>query len=253
MAADWDGKVVVITGASAGIGAALAAELDRRGARLVLAARTADRLEAVAASLAEAIAVPCDVTRRDDVQRLRRSALDRYGHIDVWVNNAGRGISKQWYELDDDDVTTMVRDNVLSALYGMQAVIPDFQQQGHGVIANVSSMLSRVPFAPMRSAYSAAKAGLDSLTETTRNALAAEHPSVRVVLVLPGVVATDFGLNALGGGPDSRSLPGVQDVDDVARTVADGLLEGPVDLYTRPEGLDMVIGHLRGLAARPGT
>ena len=246
-------QVVVVTGASAGIGAALAEELGRRGARLVLAARRREALEAVATRCGDAVVVPCDVTSRADVERLREAALARFGRIDAWVNNAGRGLTRPVAELTDEDVDAMVRDNLKSALYGMQAVLPHLKARGRGVIANVSSMLSRVPFATARSAYSASKAALDSLTEALRMDLAREAPGVRVVLVLPGVVATDFGLNALGGGPDSQALPGAQTAETVARLLADGLWSGPVDLYTRPEGLELVLRHLRGLAgASPG-
>jgi NAD(P)-dependent dehydrogenase (short-subunit alcohol dehydrogenase family) len=246
-------KVVVVTGASAGIGAALAEELARRGARLVLAARRREPLEAVAARAGGAEVVPTDVTRRDEVERLRDAALARFGHIDAWINNAGRGITRPFERLSDEDVDQMVRDNLKSALYGMQAVLPHLKARQGGVIANVSSMLSRVPFATVRSAYSAAKAALDSLTESLRFELAQEFPRIRVVLVLPGVVATDFGKNALGGGPDSRALPGAQPVEEVARLVADGLWSGPLDLYTRPDGLARVLEHLQGLARGGGT
>jgi NADP-dependent 3-hydroxy acid dehydrogenase YdfG len=251
MTRDYEGKVVVITGASGGIGAALAKELDARGARLVLVARRKAELEALAGQLGEALPVVPDVTRRDQVQRALASALERHGRVDVWVNNAGRGITRSFEQLGDDDLDAMMRDNVKSALYGMQAVLPHFKAAGQGVVANVSSMLSRVPFATIRSAYSAAKSALDSLTETLRFELARDFPGIRVVLVLPGVVATDFGANALGGGPDSRALPGAQPVTEVAKVVADGLLAGPVDVYTRPEGLERVLGHLRALAAAP--
>jgi NADP-dependent 3-hydroxy acid dehydrogenase YdfG len=248
---DYSGKVVVITGASSGIGAALARELDARGARLVLAARSAEPLQAVADSCRDAVAVVTDVTVRADVEHLLRTAVGHFGQVDVWVNNAGRGIGRPVLELTDDDVEDMVRTNVLSALYGMQTVLPAFTAQGYGVLANVSSMLGRVPFATFRSAYSASKAALNSLTESLRLDLAREHPGIRVVLVLPGVVATDFGVNALGGGVDSRSMPGAQDVDDAARAIADGLLDGPEDIYTRGDGLEPTIAHLRALAGDP--
>jgi NAD(P)-dependent dehydrogenase (short-subunit alcohol dehydrogenase family) len=248
---DLDGQVVVITGASAGIGAALAAELGRRGARLVLLARRQSPLEAVARATG-GVPVVTDVTRRAEVERALQVALARFGRVDAWVNNAGRGISRPVEALTDEDLDAMMRDNLKSALYGMQAVLPHFKQRGEGLIVNVSSMLSRVPFATVRSAYSASKAALDSLTESLRLELAKAYPGIRVLLVLPGVVATDFGLNALGGGPDSRALPGAQPVEEVARLVADGMRTGRGDLYTRPQGLGMVLDHLRGLAG-PGA
>jgi NAD(P)-dependent dehydrogenase (short-subunit alcohol dehydrogenase family) len=243
-------RVTVITGASSGIGAALAAELARRGDAVVLAARRADRLAEVAHGLpGDPLTVTADVTRRADVVRLFDAAIARFGRVDIWVNNAGRGISRPLEALGDDDLDAMIRDNVKSALYGMQAVLPHFKARGDGTLVNVSSMLSRTPFAPFRAAYSAAKAAMNSLTETLRLELARDFPRVRIALVLPGVVATDFGLNALGGGPDSRTLPGAQSAEEVARAIADGIAEGRQDIYTHPGSLERVVQHLRGFAA----
>ena len=178
---DWKNQVVVITGASGGIGAALAREVGRRGGSLVLAARRRAELESVAASAgAPSAVVVTDVTRRADVQALAKAALDRFGHVDVWVNNAGRGINRPFRELTDDDVDAMIRDNVKSSLYGMQAILPHFQERKRGHIVNVSSMLGRIPFAPIRSAYCAAKHALNSLGETLRMELAKPYPEVRV-------------------------------------------------------------------------
>ena len=249
MTQEFEDQVVVVTGASAGIGAALAEELSRRGAHLVLAARRHRELEETARRAGGAEVVVADVTRRAEVQGILEAALQRFGRVDTWVNNAGRGISRPLEELGDGDLDAMIRDNVRSALYGMQAVLPHFKQRQQGTLVNVSSMLSRVPFATIRSAYSASKAALNSLTETLRFELARDHPGIRVVLVLPGVVATDFGHNALGGGPDSRALPGAQAVGEAARIIADGLAAGMADIYTRPDGLELVLSHLRGLAS----
>jgi NAD(P)-dependent dehydrogenase (short-subunit alcohol dehydrogenase family) len=238
-------RVIVITGASSGIGLALARTVAARGARVVLAARRQQALEAAAAALPQAMAVVADVTRRADVERLLDRSVARFGHVDAWVNNAGRGISKPALQLTEDDLDEMMRVNVKSALHGMQVAAAHFMARGQGHLINVSSMLGRVPFAPARSAYSAAKHALNSLTANVRSELAATHPGIRVSLVLPGVVATDFGLNALGGGVDNRQLPNAQDVGEVARAIAD-LLESPRDeLYTRPEYQAQVVGYFQ--------
>ncbi len=252
MAESYADRVVVVTGASAGIGAALARELAARGAKLVLVARRREKLEEVARGLPAAELVVGDVTRREDHVRALDAAIRRFGRVDVWVNNAGRGISKPLLALDDADLDEVFRDNVRSVLYGMQVALGHMRPRGTGVVVNVSSMLGRVPFATIRSAYSAAKAAVTSLTETARIELAKDFPGLRLVTVFPGVVATEFGVNARGGGPDSRAMPGAQDVGEVARVVADGILSGPVDLYTRPDGLDAALGHLRRLAGRAG-
>jgi NAD(P)-dependent dehydrogenase (short-subunit alcohol dehydrogenase family) len=249
MANDLGDRVVVVTGASAGIGASLAEELARRGARLALVARRREKLEEVARAVGgDAQVVPADVTRREAVVAARDAVLARFGRIDAWVNNAGRGITKPVEALSDDDLDQMIRDNVKSALYGMQAALPHMKERGQGTIVNVSSMLGRVPFAPFRSAYSASKAALGSLTESLRFELAKDHPGIRLVVVFPGVVATDFGNNALFGGPDSRTLPGAQPAGEVARAIADAIRGGPLDVYTRADGLERAVGHLRTAA-----
>jgi NADP-dependent 3-hydroxy acid dehydrogenase YdfG len=248
---DWKNEVVVVTGASAGIGAALAREIARHGGSLVLAARRADKLHEVASSLAAPCAVvAADVTRRDDVARVLSTALQRFGGVDAWVNNAGRGISRHVAELTDDDIDAMIRDNVKSALYGMQAVLPHFKERRRGHVINVSSMLARTPYASFRSAYSAAKHALNSLGENLRMDLAKDFPDVHVTTVMPGPVATDFGVNALGGGVDSRTLPGSQSPDEVASVIADVIATGRRgDVYTRPDAIERVVKYLRDLAA----
>lgn len=227
---------MVITGASSGIGAALAEEVGRRGGRPVLAARREKELAEVAGrSGPEALAVPADVTRRDESRRILDAAIARFGQVDAWVNNAGRGITRQVSQLGDEELDEMMLVNVKTALYGIQAVLPHFIQRGGGHILNVSSMLGRVPFAPFRSAYGAAKHALNALTANLRVELRGQHPSIHVTLVLPGVVATDFGKNSLHGGVDSRQIPGAQPVEEVARVIADAIETPRAEVYTRPE------------------
>jgi len=248
---DWKGQVVVITGASGGIGAVLAHEVARRGGSLVLAARRTAELESVAASTrAQCAVVTADVTRRDEVKRILAAAVGRFGHVDVWVNNAGRGITRLVEALTDDDVDAMIAVNLKSALYGVQTVLPHFKQRGRGHILNVSSVLARAPFTSVRSAYSAAKHALNSITENLAMDLRREFPEIRVATVMPGVVTTNFGLNALGGGADSRTLPGAQRPEEVAAVIADAIEKGRRgDVYTRPEAIERVVAYLRDLAA----
>jgi NAD(P)-dependent dehydrogenase (short-subunit alcohol dehydrogenase family) len=156
------------------------------------------------------------------------------------VNNAGRGISRLVSELTDDDVDDMMRVNVKSVLYGMQAVLPHFRERGRGQIVNVSSLLGRMPLAPIRSAYAASKHALNALTASLRIELRPRYPDIHVSSVHPGVVATEFGLNALHGGFDSRSLPNAQSPEEVAAVIA-GVIEHPrADVYTRPDAREMI-------------
>jgi NADP-dependent 3-hydroxy acid dehydrogenase YdfG len=237
-------RVVVITGASSGIGAALAEKIGQRGARVVLVARRERELGEVAARAgAQALPVVADVTRRADVERALAEALARFGAVDVWVNNAGRGISRSVSELTDADFDDMMLVNVKSALYGMQAVLPHFRTRGRGHIINISSMLGRVPLAPIRSAYAAAKHALNALSANLRMELHASDPEIRVSVVHPGIVATEFGVRALHGGFDSRQLPGAQPVDAVADVIA-GVIDDPrADVYTFPGAQKMVTGY----------
>lgn len=231
-----NGRVIVITGASAGIGAALAEEAAREGGRVVLAARRERELGEVARRCGPgALAIVADLAARADAERLCAAALEAHGRVDVWVNNAGRGITRLVSELTDDDLDQMVAANVKTALHGMQAVLPHFKARGEGHLINVSSVLGRVPHVPVRSAYSAAKHALNALTANLRMELAETHPGICVSLVSPGVVATDFGLNALHGGVDSRALPFSQTAEEVARVILATVERRESDVYTRPQ------------------
>ena len=230
-------KTIVVTGASSGIGAALAEQLAERGDQVVLAARSKDTIESLAQRLgAHALAVQTDVTVRREVERLRDRAIEAFGHIDVWINNAGRGMSKLVAELTDDEIDDMITVNVKSALYGMQAVLPHFKDRGAGQIINISSFLSRVPMASIRSAYSASKAALNSLTANLRMDLAATHPNIHVSLVMPGLVSTEFAQHAVYGTPPIP--PGAGAPSQTAEAVAAAItavIDHPVaEIYTNP-------------------
>lgn len=252
MTSNGQERVVVVTGASAGIGAALSALLAAQGHSVALLARRRDVLNEIAAKCgARAQAVVVDMTRRDEVARAAANVVARFDHIDVWVNNAGVGITRMPSQLTDEDVETMMRANVLSALYGMQEVLPHFRSRGGGHIINVSSMLGRLPLATFRSAYCGAKHFLNALTATFRAELAETDPGIRVSLVSPGVVRTEFGVNAIHGGPDSRNLPASQSAEEVAAVIA-SVIESPrPDVYTRPDGRELVLEYFASHGSNP--
>lgn len=245
-------KVVVITGASGGIGGATAELLAERGARVALVARGEDALRAASLRCGpDALAIVADSTRREHVRRAVAETLARFGHIDVWINNVGRGIWRSPSELSDQDVDDMMRVNVLTALYGMQEVLPHFKARGEGHLINISSMLGRIPHQPMRSAYNGAKHFLNALTANFRTEIQETHPGIQVSLISPGVVRTDFGRNAIHGGPDSRQIPDSQSAEEVAAVIA-AVVESPrPDVYTRPGAHDRVVGYFASLGVDP--
>ena len=244
--------VVVITGASGGIGAALAELLAKRGAWLGLVARRREALEEVAARCeGRAHPMVADATVRSEVRRVVQESLARFGRIDVWVNNVGRGITRVPSELTDDDIDGMILFNVKTALYGIQEVLPHFKERGTGQVVNISSMLGRVPLPAFRSAYNGSKHFLNALTENFRTEVQSTHPGILFTLVSPGVVRTDFGRNALHGGPDSSRLPDSQSVEEVAEVIA-GIIDSPrPDVYTRTGAHARVVDYFRARGEDP--
>ena len=245
-------KVIVITGASGGIGAATAEAVAKRGASVVIVARREAELRAVAERCGvRTLAIVADVTRRDEVRRVVSESLAKFGRIDVWMNNVGQGITRKPTELTDEDIDEAMRVNVKPALYGMQEVLPHFASRGEGHIINVSSMLGRIPFAIIRSAYNGAKHYLNALTANFRTEVQATYPGIQFSIVSPGVVRTDFGLNARHGGPDSRSFPESQSAEEVAEVIA-GVIESRLpDVYTRVGAHQRVASYYASLGTDP--
>ena len=245
-------KIVVITGASGGIGAALAEELAKRGATVVLAARREDALQEVAKRCGpRSHLIVADVTKREQVRRVVEETIKRFGRIDVWVNNAGRGITRPVSELTGEDIDEMMTVNVKSMLYGMQEVLPHFKSRGTGQVLNVSSMLGRIPYVATRSAYNGAKHFLNAITANFREEVSSTHPNIMISLVSPGVVRTTFGVHALHGGPDSRQLPNSQSAEEVAAVMADVIERPRPDVYTRAGWHQRVVDYFAGIGADP--
>ena len=245
-------NVVVITGASGGIGAAAAELLAARGASLVLVARRDDALNAVAARCGSgAYPIVADVSQRANVRLVVEKSLARFGHVDVWINNVGQGISRLPSQLTDEDIDEVMRVNVKSALYGMQEILPHFKSRGTGHVINISSMLGRMPFAVIRSAYSGAKHFLNALTAMFRAEVQETHPGIQFSIVSPGVVRTEFGLNARHGGFDSRQLPDSQSAEEVAAVIVDVIESRLPDVYTRKGAHDRVASYYASVGVDP--
>ena len=248
-------RVIVITGASGGIGAATARQLARCGDKVVLAARRMDELKQVAGECGnDAVPVKTDVTRRVDVEHLRDEALRVFGQVDVWINNAGQALTRQVLDLTDEDFDLMMAINAKSALYGMQIIVPYFKEHGKGHLINISSALARIPFASYRSAYSASKAALNSLTANLRMDLRAAYPNIHVSVVMPPIVSSDFARNALYGTPPPPPggfRPGAapQTPEQTASAIVE-LIDHPIaEIYTNPGQSEMVARYFSDVAA----
>ncbi|MCX5387228.1 SDR family oxidoreductase [Streptomyces sp. NBC_00083] len=187
-----EGKVVAITGASSGIGAATALLLAERGATVVLGARRPDRLAALAARIEKAggraAYAPTDVKRRQDLDGLVDLACDRYGRLDVLVSNAGVGPISPLDELRVEDWEEMIDVNFKGVLYGIAAALPVFRRQGFGHFVNTVSTAG-LRIVPTQSVYAATKNAVRTLSEGLRQEAGG---NLRVTVVSPGVTRTEF-------------------------------------------------------------
>ncbi|WP_022835931.1 SDR family oxidoreductase [Salisaeta longa] len=191
---DLTGATAIVTGASSGIGEATARMLAREGAAVVLAARRAERLEALQQEITDdggdALVVPTDVTERSQVQELVDAAVEAFGPVDVLINNAGIMPLSLMENLHEDEWEQMVDVNVKGVLYGIGAVLPSMLERGQGHIVNVSSVAGRRVF-PGSAVYSGTKFFVRALSEGMRNELGPAH-NIRVTSIEPGAVATEL-------------------------------------------------------------
>ncbi|MCU1277527.1 MAG: oxidoreductase, short-chain dehydrogenase/reductase family [bacterium] len=241
-------KVVVITGASSGIGRAAARLFAERGARLVLAARRAEELERVAAECValgtRAIAVPTDVSDHAAVEVLAARAVSEFGAIDVWVNNAGVYMMGELRDVPLAVHHRIVEVNLLGVLYGMRAALAQFRAQGGGTIINIASQAGKAPYA-LASTYCATKAAVRALTESVRQEQGKRK--IHVCAVSPPSVDTPLFQHAANyTGRVIKPPKPVYAVDKAARTI--------VECAERPKRevsvgiMPVVIGLFRTLA-----
>ena len=196
---DVSGKVVVVTGASMGIGEAIARIFADRGASVVLLSRDASRAEAARDRVGHTertLALSCDVRNREEIDRVLSLTLHHFNRIDVWINNAGHGLLDSVAQLDMAACRETFDTNFFGAVESMLAVIPVMKQQGEGTIINISSVAGHIPL-PFQAVYSATKFAMNAFGKAARVEL--RDFGIYVMTVCPGYVRTNFGANALRG------------------------------------------------------
>lgn len=200
-------KVVVVTGASMGIGEAISKICADEGASVVMLSRDASRIEAARSRVSHnerTLGLACDVRHREEIDRALGLTLHHFRRIDVWVNNAGHGLFDSVAQMDMSACREMFETNFFGAISAMQAVIPVMRQQGGGTIINISSVAGHIPL-PFHAAYSATKFALNAIGKAARIEL--KKDGIHVLTVCPGYVQTQFGKNAVLGNERKKVRP----------------------------------------------
>jgi short-subunit dehydrogenase len=246
------GARVIVTGASSGIGRAVAEEFGRGGAALALASRNQAGLDAVAAGIqragGRAIVIPTDVMAEGALERLAQETIRQLGGIDILVNNAGIGLQASIADAAAADVEALFRLNVLAAAAAIRAVVPVMRAQQSGMIINISSMAGRIVI-PRIGYYSASKFALTAIGDALR--LEEGHRGIRVMNVFPGTTETSFGQNRLGaqGRLSHQRIPPVS-AEKVARRIAKAVERNQQSVYVSliPDRLGVAVNHVAGWA-----
>jgi len=223
-------KVAVVTGASKGIGWAIARALLDGGCRVAIAARNANELDRAARTLnagAAVHAVAADVRNPADAARLMDEAATRFGGLDILVNNAGVGRFANVADMSVDEWRQVIDTNLSAVFYCCHAAIPHLRRRGAGWIVNISSLAGKNAFAG-GAAYCASKSGLNAFSEALMQEV--RYDNIRVSYIMPGSVSTGFGDRGVGGEADWKLSP-----QDVARTVVDLIAHDPRSLPSRVE------------------
>ncbi len=228
---DFRGKTALVTGASEGIGLAVARGLGAAGALVTLAARSEEKLRKAAAGIPGATARRADLRSPGEIKALVDAVLGQYGRLDILVNNAGQGIYGPLERVPLKAYREVMELNLFAVVDLMQRVIPAMRAAGGGRIVNVSSMVSKNYF-PGLSAYASTKYALNAVSLTSRREL--EKDGIVVSVMHPRMTATRFGVNAVGGDAadsraDGKAAPGVDTADQVAARVLELIESGEAE------------------------
>jgi len=225
---ELEGKVVVVTGASMGIGEAIAKVFAAEGASVVMLSRDAARAEGARARIGfpdRTVALSCDVRNSEEIDRVLALTLHHFKRVDVWINNAGHGLLDSLAQVDMAACHELFETNFFGALSAMQAVIPVMRQQGEGTIINISSVAGHIPM-PFHAAYSATKFAMNAIGKAARVELKGD--GIHVLTICPGYVRTAFSENAVRGNELKRVRPdsvrGIS-AERVARATLKGYLK----------------------------
>jgi short-subunit dehydrogenase len=197
-------KVVIVTGASSGIGLALARLLAEQGAKVALVARSMDKLRNISKELPDSFPIRADMTKEDEIRAMVNETKKRFGRIDILINNAGQGYDALVEKIDIDIFRKIFSLDVVGPLIAMQNVIPIMRAQKGGVIVNISSVTALM-FLPKMSPYSSLKRALASISLTAREEL--EKDNIRVMVVYPYMTLTDFEKNTIKDVDESQAQP----------------------------------------------
>lgn len=243
----YDGETWWITGASSGIGAALARQLGERGARVILSGRDQTRLDAVAASISsETLTLPFDVRDEDAMQAATDAAIDWSGGIDGFVANAGVSQRSRATKTDMRVYREIIEIDLLAQIAATQALLPHLTARNSGKLVFISSVAGKVGF-PMRTGYSAAKFGLAGYAEALRAELSQGGVSVHVIY--PGSIATAISRNALAGdgsvrGRSDANIDSGMAPDEASRSMLDAIAEGQREIIVA-EGVEESAAEMR--------
>lgn len=246
---DLNERVVIVTGASAGIGAATVKALTAEGANVILTARRADRLEALAAELAHypgrRLPLAGDIRDEAFAHQLIRETITHFGRLDVLINNAGLGQNSRLDEIPAEHMQTLLDTNVLALLYCTQAAVPHMKRQGSGQIINISSIVGQSPL-PGLAFYCATKTAVNFISRGLRMELRPYH--ITVTTVYPGRTATEFGEARLGEPMQSPTRLFQVPAERVAESIVKAIRNGRTEVYVT--WYDWLFVHLNRLLPR---